>query len=113
MDLTPTIDLRHDGLTKPEAEAIINIRTGVDVYSFSLACTLRLMQRRGLPVNDYKHDPRLTPDHDALFDITEPKAYEGDGADQVPYFGAIATHVGIRMAHAYFEKRMAKREARA
>lgn len=109
MDLTPTIDLRRDGLTKTEAEALINIRNGCDVYSIGLARTLRLMQRRGLPVNDYKSNPQATPTDGALFDITEPKAYAGDGSDQVPYFGAIATPHGIQMARDVLAKRRGAR----
>jgi hypothetical protein len=96
-----------DELTAEEAKAILAIRNGVDVYSYALAQTLRGMQRRGLSVADFKASGRrnahLEPEL-RLFDITEPQAYEGDGTDQVPYFGAIATPWGAKVARAALAK---------
>lgn len=109
MNATPTTHLVHTGLSKREAEALINIRNGVDVYSIGLAGVLRLMQRRGLPVNDFKSNPGQAPHADALFDITQPKNYTGDGRDQMPYFGAIATPRGIQAARRVIAKRRSAR----
>lgn len=87
-------------LTIDEAAAIMLIRRGADVYDYGLARTLRGIQWRGLPVVDYKDNPKAERVPDALFDITEPKNYKGDGTDEVPYFGAIATRYGIKVAKA-------------
>lgn len=70
-------------LTAEQAQAIIDIKGGADVYGYFLAKTLREMQ------SEY---PRA---HKKYFQITEPQQYKGDGTDQVPYFGAIATVFGI------------------
>lgn len=87
-------------LTAEEANAILAIKGGADIYDYGLALTLRGIQRRGLPVVDYKTDPNAERVPGALFDITEPKTYKGDGADRVPYFGAIATRDGVKAARA-------------
>ncbi len=34
----------------------------------------------------------------SLFQITKPMMYKGNGADRMPYFGAIATDEGIKAA---------------
>jgi hypothetical protein len=54
------------------------VTEGADVYDYALALNLRQVQR-------------LHPD---LITITQPQAYEGDGTDQMPYFGAILTDLG-------------------
>jgi hypothetical protein len=93
-----------DALTQEEAEAILKIKDGVDVYSHALAGVLRGMQRRGVPVGDLKGPKRAwRRPRGRLFLITEPQAYAGDGTDQVPYFGAIATSAGIDAARAALE----------
>ena len=93
-----------DALTREEAEAILKIEDGADVYSLELARVLRGMQRRGLPVGDLKGPKRAwRRPRGRLFLITEPRVYAGDGTDQVPYFGAIATAAGVEAARAVLE----------
>lgn len=59
--------------------ALRAVRDGADVYSWSLAGALRKVEAK----------------RPSLIDITEPKMYDGDGTDRVPYFGAIATPQGV------------------
>lgn len=67
---------RH--LTGEELAAMALIKGGADVYSYTLAKTLRGVEQR----------------HPDLIDIGKPMQYQGDGTDQVPYFGAILTAAG-------------------
>lgn len=55
-----------------------SIRDGADIYSRALA----------------KHLRSLHEAFPELIEITEPMMYDGDGTDQVPYFGAILTQAG-------------------
>lgn len=64
--------------TRKVISALDAVKDGADVYSYSLAKTLRGIERK----------------HPELIDITKPMMYRGDGTDQVPYFGAICTKVG-------------------
>lgn len=65
-------------LTKKEIEAMQQVKDGADVYNYGLAGLLRSVQRK---------DP-------SLIDIGKPREYRGNGADRVPYFGAILTKAG-------------------
>jgi hypothetical protein len=60
-------------------EALDGIRDGADIYARHIAMQLREIQKL----------------HPEYIDICKPMAYEGDGSDQVPFFGAIATPAGI------------------
>lgn len=71
-------------ITKEQAKAILEVVGGADVYGYSLAKTLRTMQRDGIGVG--------------LFEITDAMDAPKDGAKQQPYFGAIATDEGIVVA---------------
>lgn len=88
-------------LTTNEAKAILAIENGCDVYAYDLAMTLRGIQRKGLPVGQMQGPKRYWRKPRArLFNITDPQAYAGDGTDQMPYFGAVATQDGIDAAQA-------------
>lgn len=86
-------------LTPAEAQAILQIKDGCDVYSYSLAHLLRGIQRRGVPVGQMQGpETQWRRPEGRLFDIVDPREYVGDGTDQMPYFGAIATPAGIEVA---------------
>ncbi len=70
-------------ITKEEAEAIVQVEAGADVYDYGLAKTLRGLERRGVR---------------GLVDLGQPRMYSGNGADRMPYFGAIATAKGLELA---------------
>jgi len=65
-------------LSTRQLESMALVVDGADVYSYSLAVDLRLVQHT----------------HPELITITQPQAYKGDGTDQVPYFGVILTDLG-------------------
>lgn len=65
-------------LTGDELSAMALVKGGADVYSRRLAMTLREVEKR----------------HPDLIDICKPMQYQGDGTDQVPFFGAILTAAG-------------------
>jgi predicted nucleotidyltransferase len=71
-------------LSKEKREAILTVRRGADVYSYSLAKTLRQIEK----------------DNPGLIEIGKPQMYRGDGTDRMPYFGCIATPKGLRLARA-------------
>lgn len=81
-------------MTDEQAQAIIAIRGGADVYDYGLAKTLRGMQRAGLPVAT-DEAPRV---RGALFEITKPMMPAPSVREKQPYFGAIATRHGLRLA---------------
>lgn len=60
--------------------ALDGVRGGADIYSYKLASELRTVQKL----------------HPEYINICKPQAYKGDGTDQTPYFGAIATAAGIK-----------------
>ena len=60
-------------------DALDSIRGGADIYARHIAMQLREIQKL----------------HPEYINICKPMAYEGDGSDQVPFFGAIATPAGI------------------
>ena len=64
--------------TADEIAAMALVKDGADVYNYDIANTLRNIERT----------------HPDLIDITHPMMYTGDGADVVPYFGAILTAAG-------------------
>lgn len=59
-------------------KALIDVQNGADIYSLLLAEQLREIEKQ----------------HPEYIDICKPQAYTGDGSDQMPYFGAIATKAG-------------------
>lgn len=59
-------------------KSLISVKNGADIYSRLLAGQLREIEKQ----------------HPEYIDICKPQDYTGDGADQVPYFGAIATKAG-------------------
>lgn len=65
-------------LTTDEMSALRSVEGGADVYSMDLAMRLREIEKKA-------------PE---LLTICEPQAYEGDGTDQMPYFGCIVTAAG-------------------
>lgn len=69
-------------LTAEEIQAINAVGMGADVYAYGLAVTLRGIEKN----------------HPGLVMIVEPQAYTGDGTDQMPYFGCVATKKGQRVA---------------
>ena len=73
-------------LTREQAHAILDIKNGADVYDYSLAKTLREMERSG--------------ESKDLFEITKAMNPLPHGAKQQPYFGAIAKPKGIVLAKA-------------
>ncbi len=87
-------------ITIEEANAILAIKDGADVSGYGLAGTLRGIQRRGLPVNQFQGKEKSSHKRfdDALFTITDLQC-DYDGAGQLPYFGAIATKHGIEIAN--------------
>ncbi|WP_261122558.1 hypothetical protein [Serratia quinivorans] len=60
-------------------DALDSVRGGADIYARHIAMQLREIQKL----------------HPEYINICKPMAYEGDGSDQVPFFGAIATPAGI------------------
>lgn len=60
---------------------------GVDVYSRPIAVLLREVSR----------------EKPEWIEITKPMMYDGDGTDQVPYFGAILTPEGLNAVDEFFE----------
>ncbi len=94
-------------LTATEAAAILAIKGGCDVYAYALAGTLRGIQRRGLPVNQTQGKAKFPGEKksrhkkfkNALFTITDPMQAPEDGAERQPYFGAMATLAGLKIAH--------------
>lgn len=69
-------------ITLMEAYDILSVKSGADVYNYLIAGNLRSVQKK-------------QPD---LIQIGKAMAYEGDGTDQMPYFGAIATKKGVKVA---------------
>jgi hypothetical protein len=65
-------------LTKKHLDAMRKVKNGADVWDHMIAKALREVQ---------KIDP-------TLIDITKPMMFQGTGAEQMPYFGAILTHLG-------------------
>lgn len=65
-------------LTDQELNAIRAVANGADVYLKPLASVLRRLEKR------------------KYVEIVKPQMYRGNGADQVPYFGAIATRKGLK-----------------
>lgn len=65
-------------LTESQIKTMAAVSEGADVYGYGSATDLRAVQRE-------------CPD---LITITKPQAYEGDGTDRMPYFGAILTDLG-------------------
>jgi hypothetical protein len=59
---------------------------GADIYSRPIASLLRDVQ---------KANP-------GWIEITKPMMYDGDGTDQMPYFGAILTPAGLDAVDAFF-----------
>lgn len=68
-------------LTTEELQAVEAVVNGADVYSYALAMNLRSVEEKA---------PECIM-------ICDPQMYDGDGTDQVPYFGCIATDEGKRM----------------
>lgn len=68
----------REPLTDGERAALGSVRDGADVYSYSLAGTLRDIERR----------------RPELIQIGEARMYTGDATGQMPYFGAVATGQG-------------------
>lgn len=95
---------KYPKLTKKEAEAILSIKGGADVYDYALAGILRGIQRRGLYVNQLQGAGSKTAEKKhykmALFSITDPMMYKGTGVERMPFFGAIATKHGLAVAKA-------------
>lgn len=73
-------------LNLEQAEAILLIEGGADVYGYSLAKSLREMERA---------KPRA---HKKYFTITKAMQAPENGAERQPYFGAIATKLGAKEA---------------
>lgn len=59
-------------------KALISVQDGADIYSRLLAEQIREIEKQ-------------QPEY---INICKPQAYTGDGSDQMPYFGAIATKSG-------------------
>ena len=65
-------------LTEKHLDAMRKVKNGADVWDPMIAKALREVQ---------KIDP-------TLIDITKPMMFRGTGAEKMPYFGAILTHMG-------------------
>lgn len=78
--------LKLKGITVEEANAIMQVRNGADVYSRFIAGTLRGLQRR-------RYEGR-----GKLFQITVAMNPPTSVRERQPYFGAIATPRGIALA---------------
>ena len=65
-------------LTNEQIEILRKIKSGADIYDYMTAKILRTIE---------KNFP-------SLICITKPMMYQGDGTDQMPYFGAILTKDG-------------------
>lgn len=61
-----------------QQDLIDAVANGADIYNYTDAGVLRQLER----------------EHPEYIDIGEARAYMGDGADQMPYFGAILTRKG-------------------
>lgn len=68
-------------LTEKQIAALEAVKKGADVYSYSLARTLRALDQ----------------EHPGLVHIGNPRMYKGDGTDVVPYFGAITSEAGKKL----------------
>lgn len=83
--LEPVMPLEH-------LNALSSIRNGADIYGLGLAQALRGIER----------------DYPSYISICKPMAYNGDGADRMPYFGAIVSGGGAiylqEMESVYAEK---------
>ncbi|HBE9082707.1 hypothetical protein [Serratia fonticola] len=66
-------------LSELQLNTLASVVNGADIYSRNLA---------GI----YREIEKIAP---VLIDICEPQAYQGDGTDQVPFFGVIATPEGV------------------
>lgn len=73
-------------VTVEQANAIIQVRGGADVWSHFIAGTLRGLQKQ-------RHEGK-----DKLFQITKAMNAPKNGAERQPYFGAIATPRGVALA---------------
>ena len=81
--------MSKSNLTTQQIESLTAVANGADVYNYGIAIDLRQVQQS----------------HPELITITKPQAYEGDGTDQMPYFGAILTELGRQcVATAFGEK---------
>lgn len=65
-------------LTDEQLDALMLVKDGADVYIRPIAGLLRGLEKTG------------------HVEITKPMMYRGDGTDQMPYFGAIATKKGLQ-----------------
>jgi len=98
-------------LTIHEAKEILAIKGGADIYGLGNAAILRGMQRRGLAVNQQQKGSAHIPNVSiacALFTITEPMQAPKNGAKRQPYFGAIATAHGLKLARGVAKAEKAK-----
>lgn len=68
-------------LTKAQKDAIKVVAKGADISNYTLAGTLRMIER----------------EHPGLVDICDPMGTY-DGAGPLPYFGCIATAKGLKAA---------------
>jgi hypothetical protein len=73
-------EMEMPALTEQHYIAMQAAEGGADIYSRPIAELLREVE---------KHNP------DWIM-ITKPMAYDGDGTDQMPYFGAILTEDGVK-----------------
>lgn len=80
-------------ISTEEALAILQAKGGADFYAYGVSGLLRGLQRRGLGWDDRNGiEPK-----NSLITIT--KAMQAPkGAKQQPYFGAIATAYGVKVA---------------
>ena len=104
-------------ITEQEAKAIIAIKNGADIWGYGEASELRNMQRRGVPVNqqqgkDTKRSPHRIMEG-ALFTITDAMQAPKNGAARQPYFGAIATPHGLKVARKVLKEAKAAKAAKA
>ncbi len=91
-------------LSVDEAQLLLAVKDGADIYAFGEAGLLREMQRRGYPVHDMKTNPKAKAQEGDLFTICEPRM-GGERANantptagRLAYFGVRTLKAGIELA---------------
>lgn len=74
-------------ITEQHFIAMQGAEDGADIYSMPLASLLREVKN----------------ERPEWIEITKPMMYDGDGTDQVPYFGAILTPDGLNAMDEFFD----------
>ena len=83
-------------ITVNEAQMLLDLQAGADIYNRILACAIRELQKRGY-ITDEKAETEVS---NPLGIITKAAMPPKNGAEAQPYFGFITTAFGKAIARA-------------